>query len=83
MTVKWTKYDDGSINITDVSGDYSIAEKDVTVIDSNLFVGLGWQTKTFNFGDQEGWSCYPEFSKVENQDWVTHKYSKYTVHLDR
>lgn len=42
MTVKWTKYDDGSINITDVSGGYSIAERDVTVIDSNLFVGLGW-----------------------------------------
>lgn len=83
MTVKWTKYDDGSINITNVSGGYSIAERDVTVIDSNLFVGLGWQTKTFNLGGQGDWSCYPEFSREGNQGWITHKYSKYTVYLDR
>lgn len=83
MTVRWTKYDDGSINITNISGGYSIAEWGVTVIDSSLFVGLGWQTKTFNLGGQGDWSCYPGFSKVGNQGWVTHKYSKYTVYLDR
>ena len=83
MTVKETKYDDGSINITNVSGGYSIAESDITVTDSSIFVELGWQSKTFDLGSQGDWSCYPEFLRVGNQGLVTHKYSKYTVYLDR
>lgn len=87
MTVEWKKYDSQKINITKVSGSYSIADRSVSVTGSDVLVGQGMngeeQHKTFYPGTRRQWSYNTGFNRVEDVGWATRKYAKYTAYLKR
>lgn len=87
MTVHWRKYDSGHMNITKVTGGYTISDRTVSVTDSKVFVTQGqWsesQTRTYRPGTKSSWSYSTGLSKVANHGWTTPKSVEYTAYLKR